>query len=279
MRETEFSLKIPNEKRHIKLRLVHPQHAKAQHQLVIIATGLHSHMDKESQTKLAQDYQDSGFSTLQFNFMGHGKDKNKSEGNIANVTFSSGIKDLKTVWDYALTLSDKIDTDNIAIVANSYGAIISLMALEQNIISPESMALISPLSLDRFKRWALMLKLMPALTLKLMKIPVSPSAKSLIKDFYENHANAMSKKNLLGNTGVRFYIGSDDTIAPVLDIKRWCKIFNSQMPKDISFVDNVQADVKIYNNVEHFNIPDDIAKDMRSRSIKFIKIMNDIRNR
>lgn len=279
MRETEFSLKIPNEKRHIKLRLVHPQHAKAQHQLVIIATGLHSHMDKESQTKLAKDYQDAGFSTLQFNFMGHGKDKNKSEGEINQITFSSGIKDLKTVWDYALTLSDKVDTDNIAIAANSYGAIVSLMALEQNIISPESMALISPLSLDRFKRWAWMLKLMPNLTLKLLKIPVSPSAKSLIKDFYENHTKAMSKKNLLGNTGVCFFIGSDDTIAPVSDIKRWCMVFNSQMPKNVQFVDNIQADVKIYNNVPHFVIPDKVAKDMRSRSIKFIKKMRDIRSR
>ena len=71
MNKTEFSLKIPNEKRHIKLRLVHPQRAKAQHQLVIIATGLHSHMDKDSQQKLAQDYQDAGLSTLQFNFMGY----------------------------------------------------------------------------------------------------------------------------------------------------------------------------------------------------------------
>ena len=272
MRETEFSLKIPNEKRHIKLRLVHPQHATVKHQLVIIATGLNSHMDKDSQIKLAQDYQNAGFSTLQFNFMGHGEKQNKSDGDIANITFSSGINDLKTVWNYALTLSD-----NIAIVANSYGAIISLMALEKNIISPESMALISPLVIDRFKRYSWLLKLMPNLALKMLKIPVSPSAKSLIKDFYENHADAMSKKNLLGNTGVRFFIGSDDTIAPVSDVKRWCKIFNSQMPKNVPFVDGIQTDVKIYDKVPHFVIPDSVAKDMRSRSIKFIKQMHDIR--
>lgn len=274
MRKIEFSLKIPNEKRHIQLRLAVPQRSALQNQLVIIATGLNSHMDKESQTKLAQDYQDAGFATLQFNFMGHGEKQNKSEGNIKEITFTSGINDLKTVWNYALTLSD-----NIAIAANSYGAIISLMALEKNIVSPESMALISPLSIDRFKRYSWMLKLIPNLTLKLMKIPVSPSAKSLIKDFYEKHADAMTKKNLLGNTGVRFYIGSDDTIAPVSDVKRWCKIFNSQTPKNVPFVDNVQADVKVYNNVPHFTIPDDVAKDMRSRSIKFIKQMRDIRSK
>ena len=279
MSKTEFWLQVSEEKRCIRLRLVHPQHVNAHHQLVIIVTGLHSHMDKDTQQKLAADYQDAGFSTLQFNFMGHGEKQNKSDGNIAEITFSSGIKDLQTVWNYALTLADKVDTQHIAIAANSYGAIVSLMALEQNIISPESMALISPFVLDRFKRWSLLLKLIPSLTLKLLKIPVSPSAKFLIKDFYKNHANAMSKHNLLGNTGVRFFVGSDDKIAPVSDVEKWCKVFNSQMPENVPFVDDVQTSVKVYDNVRHFIIPDNVAKDMCSRSIKFIKQMRDIRSK
>lgn len=279
MSKTEFWLQVSEEKRRIRLRLVHPQHVNAHHQLVIIVTGLHSHMDKDTQQKLAADYQDAGFSTLQFNFMGHGEKQNKSDGNIAEITFSSGIKDLQTVWNYALTLADKVDTQHIAIAANSYGAIISLMALEQNIISPESMALMSPFVIDKFKPWSCLLKLVPGLTLKMLKVPIRPATKALIKDFYANHAKAMSKKNLLGNTGVRFFIGSKDIISPVAYVKKWCEKFNSQMPKDVSFVDDIQADVKIYENVKHFGIPDNVAKDMRSRSIKFIKQMRDIRSK
>lgn len=279
MSKIEFCLQIPDENRHIRLRLVQPQYADAHCQLVIILTGFRSYMDKDSQTKLADDYQNAGFSTLQFNFMGHGKEQNKSEGNIEEITLSSGIKDLKTVWNYALTLSNKVDTKHIAIVANSYGAIVSLCALEKNIIAPESMVLTSPLMPDKFKRLSWLLKLVPDLMLKLLKVPVDKSTKSLVKDFVKNHTKMISKKNFLGNVGVRFFVGSEDKIAPVSDIERLCNIFNSQMPKGVSFVDNVQADVKIYNKVKHFNIPDDVAKDMHQCSIEFIKKMRDIRSK
>ena len=60
---------------------------------------------------------------------------------MEQVTVSSGIKDLKTVWDYAKTLSGKVNTKDIVISASSYGAIVSLIALENKLISPESMVL------------------------------------------------------------------------------------------------------------------------------------------
>ena len=69
----EFNLPIPNEHRNIRLRFVHPaKKSKNLPQLIIIATGLYSQMDKTSQVKLAEDFQRAGFATLQFNFMALG---------------------------------------------------------------------------------------------------------------------------------------------------------------------------------------------------------------
>ena len=165
MTQQELNLKVPNENRKIHLRLTLPKNIKTKSpQLVIIATGLYSQMDKPSQVKLAKNYQDAGFATLQFNFMAHGEQQNKSDGKMEDVTLSSGIKDLQTVWNYAKkNLSHKVNTDDIAIAANSYGALVSLVALEKNIISPESMVLTAPLSLKKYKHWVLPLKLMVAL--------------------------------------------------------------------------------------------------------------------
>ena len=70
----DLTIEIPQEKRHIKARLGHSDNPySSPEQLIIIAAGLHSHMDKESQKKVAQSYQQAGFATLQFKFAGHGK--------------------------------------------------------------------------------------------------------------------------------------------------------------------------------------------------------------
>ncbi len=272
MTKKEFTLKVPNENRKIYLRFTLPQNTETKlPQLVIIATGLYSQMDKPSQVKLAKNYQDAGFATLQFNFMAHGKDKNKSDGKIQDVTLSSGIQDLKTVWNYAKkNLSNKVNTDDIVIAANSYGALVSLAALEKNIISPESMVLTAPLSLEKYKHWILPLRLMVALMPKLAS-KIFNASPNMMWDFLKNHTKLMTKKNLLGNTAVYFLSGSKDKIAPHSDIKKWCKKFNSQQPDNVAFVNNVQAQYKIYNNVKHFNIPENVSKDMHKRSIDFIK--------
>ena len=270
MTQKDFILKVPDENRNLKARLCFPQNAYLdKSQLVIIATGLHSHMDKETQTKLAKFYQKSGFVTLQFNFMAHGENKNKSDGDMRDVTLSSGIKDLKTVWDYAKSFSDKIKPNNIVLIGNSYGALVSLIASEQNIISPETMILVAPAFPDKYKPWILPLKLMitlmPQITSKLFNL-----TPNMIRDFLNNHSKLMNKENMMGKTAIKFFVGSKDKISSYSDIQKWCKIFNSQMPNDVPFVDNLQAHFKIYNGVHHFKIPEDVQNDINKSSLDFI---------
>ena len=273
MVKTDFSLVIPGENRNIKARLTVPKRVnKNLPQLIIIATGLASHIDRDGQKSLAKSYQKAGFATLQFNFMAHGENENKSDGKMEQVTVSSGIKDLKTVWDYAKTLSGKVNTKDIVISASSYGAIVSLIALENKLISPESMVLLAPFTWEYVKAKGLLVKWLtiyaPSLAVKIFKISVHPA---LARDVAKNYFDAISKKGLLGNTAVYFFVGSSDKISSSSEIKKWCKQFNSQQPADVPFVDNVQALYKIYNNVKHFKMPDNISKDMHKRSIEFIK--------
>ena len=269
----EFSLKVPNESRHIRLRLGLPKTPSYRlSQLIIIATGLHSHMDKKSQLALAESYQQAGFSTLQFNFMGHGEQQNKSDGKIEDITLSSSLKDLKAVWDYSRELSKEIDTSHTAISANSYGALISLMALEKRTISPESMVLLAPFSPDKFKRLALplhlLLKLMPDKVSKILKLPVSTT---MLSDFLNNHTRAITRKDLLGSTAVHFFVGSEDKVSSVGDIQRWCRVFNANAPSDACFTDHTQAHCTIYPGVPHFEIPEEVRNSITAASIDFIR--------
>ena len=281
MIKKDFSINIPNEGRVLRARLTCSQKTIAElQQLVIIATGLHSHMDKDSQRNLAETYQKAGFSTLQFNFMGHGKQQNQSDGKLEALTLSSSVDDLKAVWNYAKSLSSLINTSNIAITANSYGALVSLLALEEKIISPESMALTAPFSLEKFKPWILPLglieKLLPNKVAQFLKLPISSP---MLKDFLKNHTNAISKKNLLGNTAVHFFVGSKDKLSSHKDIKKWCKKFNAETPENIEFVDNIQAHYMVYEDVPHFEIPEVVWNDMKHRAIDFIKKTRLIRSR
>ena len=269
----EFNLKVPNESRHIRLRLSVPNIASHQlRQLIIIATGLHSHMDKKSQVTTAESYQKAGFATLQFNFMGHGEQQNKSDGKIENVTMSSSLADLKTVWDYTQRLPEDIDSKHISISANSYGALISLMALEEKLISPDSMVLIAPFSLDKFRPWVLPLhlitKFMPDKVEKILKLPISAA---MLTDFLRKHTKGMTKKDLLGHTAVRFFVGSADRISSLTDVQKWCRVFNAHTPADYPFVDNTQANYTVYEGVPHFNIPEQVQRDITTRSINFIR--------
>ena len=279
MAQKDFTLKIPDENRHIRLRFNPAKNSEHQlQQLIIIATGLYSHMDKKSQSRLAKSYQQAGFSTLQFNFMGHGEGENKSDGKIENITLSSSIKDIKTVWDYSKGLPN-IDTEHSVISANSYGGLISLLALEKNLISPESMVLVAPFSLDKFKPWVLPLrlisKLMPDKVSQILKLPVP---NNLLSDFLKHHTNGMTKKDMLGSTAVHFFIGSRDNVSSPKDIKKWCRIFNSQTPSRTPFVDNTQAHCTVYKDVPHFKIPESVQKDITDRSIDFIKKTREIRS-
>lgn len=275
-----LKLEVPNEQRHINARLTYSKDDFKSQQLIIIATGLYSHMDKLSQLKITESYQKAGFSTLQFNFMGHGEGQNKSGGEIKNLTLSSSIKDIKTVWDYSQNLSN-IDTKSIAIGANSYGALISLLALEKRLISPESMVLVAPFSLDKFKPWIIPLglisKLMPnTMISKILKLPISSLT---IRDFLKYHRQAMTKKDLLGSTAVHFFVGDKDKISSPMDVKKWCHSFNDNSFSNSSFVDGVQAHCIVYEDVLHFEIPQKVQSDITKRSISFIKKTHDIKSK
>jgi len=275
----DLKLEVPNEKRHISARLTYPKTDPKDQQLIIIATGLYSHMDKSSQLKIAESYQKAGFSTLQFNFMGHGEGQNTSAGEIKNLTLSSSIKDIKTVWDYSMCLPN-IDVNRIAISANSYGALVSLLALEKKLITPESMVLTAPFSLDKYKPWILPLglisKLMPDTVSRILKLPIhSP----MIRDYVKYHRHAMTKKDLLGSTAIHFFVGDKDKISSPTDIRKWCNSFNDNTSSNLSFVDGVQAHCIIYEGVPHFEIPQNVQSDITIRSINFIKRTHDIKSR
>lgn len=279
MTTQNLTLQVPKSKRRLKARLSRSiSDSSILQKLVIIATGLHSHMDKESQIKTSNTYQKAGFDTLQFNFTGHGEGKNKSDGTLEDITLSSSIEDFKTIWDYAQTKLPT-DTNHIAIHANSYGALICLLALEKNLISPENMILIAPFSMEKFKQLRLPLnilaKLMPEKITQILKLPIS--SKMLI-DFLDHHTHGMERKNLLGSTAVHFFVGSDDKVSSPKAIQKWCKQFNTHQPKNVPFVDTIQAHYKEYPGVKHFNIPDEIHQDIMMRSIDFINRTRKLRS-
>ena len=279
MKKLDFD--IPKGKHNIKARLSYSEGDFSQlQQLIIMATGLHSHMDKESQVKMSDNYRQAGFATLQFNFTAHGQGENKSGGTMKEVTLSSSIQDLKTVWDYSKTqLPKNIDVYNAVIAANSYGALISLLALEKNLITPESMVLVAPFSFDKFKPWILPLriiaKMMPDKISQILKLPVSSE---MVKDFLKHHTKGMRRKNLLGSTAVHFFVGAEDKIASVETVKKWSYQFNKDMPSQVPFVDNLQAHCMVYPGVPHFEIPDHIQQDISDRSIKFIRNTHKLRS-
>ena len=173
-----------------------------------------------------------------------------------------------------------VDANNISISANSYGALISLLALERRLIAPESMILIAPYSFDKLKPWilplSLMVKLMPQTVIKALKLPVSSA---MLQDFFLHHKKGMTKKDLLGSTAVHFFVGSDDAVSPAKSVVKWSETFNKHAPKDTPFIDDLQAHHITYPGVKHFEIPTLIQRDILSRSIDFIEKTHTIRSR
>ena len=277
----EFDIQIPNEGRHIKARLNYtPKHSSLQ-KLIILATGLNSHMDKKTQIDVAKSFHKAGFATLQFNFMAHGEGKNRSEGALSNVTLSSSIQDISAVWSYTKTnLSQQIDTESISVNASSYGGLITLMALEKEKIHPESIVTLAPFSLEKLKTLTITLKkngnLRPEEISKITKLPISVN---MFNDFFKNHRHAIEKKNLLGTTAIQFFIGEQDKISSLKDIQMWCQRFNREKPSNIPFINNQPADYTVYPEMAHFEIPPTTQQDIQRRSIWFIKKTLDLRYR
>ena len=279
MTDENLKIQVPGEDRHIAIRLSRAENtARRLRQLVIMATGLCSHMDKPSQVKIAESYQKAGFNTLQFNFMGHGVRENKSEGELRSLTISDSIKDLKATWDYAQKLPDT-DPTSLIINANSYGAYISMLTLEKKLIKPESMILVAPFSTEKYKPWVLPLrvwaKISPDQVIRQFKHPIP---KPMLFDFLNHYTHGIERNDLLGNTAVHFFIGDADTVASPASVKKWCAKFNAVSPK-IPFVDNLQAHHIIYPGVPHLEFPETVQKDIMDRSIAFIRQTHNLRTR
>ena len=270
MTDTDFKIYVPEDGREIASRLRFPA-GVAKPPLIIMATGLYSYMDKESQEEVAQRYLQAGFSVLQFNFMGHGYFPNKSDGDIQDITLSSSINDLTAVWNYARDrLSGDVDMERTVVHATSYGSLTALMALEQRKIAPNAMISISPYSFYKLKPWALPLSVLGHTlpdglkrTLKL-NIPVK-----MLDDFRKNHSNALKKKGFMGSTAISFFVGADDKISSPETVQSWTRMINYDA--DIGYLGGHQARYTIYPGVKHFVMPKEVGDNIFRESLAFIE--------
>ena len=270
MADTNFKLYVPEGTRKIACRFRLPSVGEKRPPLMIMATGLYSYMDKESQEAVAQRYLGAGFAVLQFNFMGHGYPPYKSDGDIKDITLSSSINDLTAVWNYSRQLSEVVNTDHTVLQATSYGALTAMMAEEQGKIAPEAMISISPYSFYKLKPWALPLSIVGHILPNEVKkalhfnIPVK-----LLDDFMENHPNALKKKGFMGNTAIHFFVGEDDKISSAETVKSWTNMINYDA--DIGYPGGRQAQYTIYPGVKHFYMPEEVGKDIFRTSLRFVK--------
>lgn len=275
---------VPEEKRYIKAQFSCP-HGSRLPQLIIMLHGLYSCMEKSSQMALARTYQDAGYATLRANFMGHGE-RHKSEGNIENTNITSNLYDVKALWNYAQKdLAEWIDPSNIAISASSYGALVSLIALEKKIISPESMVLMAPFWLDAYQKPALLpasllAKLMPRSVLDALLTPVLQKVfpelearhvhPALISDFLKHHTRSLKRPELLSNTSaIALMCGTKDWVSPISQAEKFRDRVNRQNAKG-PFIDNQQ--VKLYPlEIEHDNIPPEDSNKRNQLAVQFIQ--------
>ena len=271
-----FKLEIPKEKRKISVTLTSPPGDLSKLQWVIMLHGLYSKMD--GQEEVARTYNNAGLGTLQPIFKGHGEGENKSDGELQNVTLSSGISDLKTTYDYA-TQKLSIPERNLVIGANSYGALVALLAMNQRLISPESMILVAPFSLNRFRPWIPLLrfikKIPGGLDFLSKKVKISPA---LISDYLQNHTHPF-RKDLFGSTAVHFFVGANDRhISDPNWICRFCETNNKNSPTNVPFVDGTQAHCTIYPGLGHGRMPKKESEISMKESIAFIKATHALRN-
>ena len=270
MADTDFKLYVPEDARKIACRFRLPSVGENRPPLMIMATGLYSYMDKESQEAVAQRYLGAGFAVLQFNFMGHGYPPYKSDGDIKDITLSSSIDDLTTVWNYSRQLSGIVDTNHTVIQATSYGALTAMMAEEQGKIAPEAMISISPYSFYKLKPWALPLSVVGhALPNGLKRALHFNIPLKLLDDFRENHPNALKKKGFMGNTAIYFFVGEDDKISSAETVKSWTNMINNDA--DIGYPGGRQAHYTIYPGVKHFYMPPEVGEDIFQESLRFLK--------
>ncbi len=106
--------------------------------LVILCHGFRSGKDEKSITSLAGALEKSGFSTLRFDFNGHGE----SQGDFRELTVTRALQDLHAILDYART---QFPARKISLVASSLGGMVALLASQKN-RSISTLVLKSPVS-------------------------------------------------------------------------------------------------------------------------------------
>ena len=254
-------------------------------QLIIMLHGLNSSMEEASQMALARTYQDAGFATLRANFMGHGE-RYKSQGKIEDTNITSNLYDVKALWKYAQEhLLARIDPSSVAISASSYGALVSLIALEKKIISPESMVLMAPFWLDAYQKptllpVSLLAKLMPRSVLDALLTPVLKKAfpelgergvhPALVSDFFKHHMHALKRPELLRNTSaIALMCGTNDTVSPIGQAQSFRDRVNQQKAHG-PFIDDQQ--VKLYSlQAGHDNMPSKVFSKRNQLAVQFIQ--------
>lgn len=106
-----------------------PKSAKA---LVLLNHGYASSFAKHSETTtiLAERLAQANIASIRFDFRGHGL----SDGELREVTLSSGISDLETIYAWA---KEKLTFEKVAVMGNSYGGFIAFNFAAQH---PETVA-------------------------------------------------------------------------------------------------------------------------------------------
>ncbi len=281
MKKIDFKIKIPDKKRRIYARWTYDESKVKEgikQPLVVFCTGFNSNIEKNSHTNLVHFFNQQGFSTLQFNFCGHGKGVFKSDGSLNEVTLTTGIEDLTAVWNYTRNhLSATTDIEHMFIHANSYGALVSLLAVESGKIQPQSMVLVSPFSFDKFRPYILPIsmisKIFPNFVHKVTGLPISDA---MVQDIQKNHRHFLENINL-GKTPVYFFIGSDDPVADPKTIEKWWNIINKTQKNSSDFIGGWQAHLGIYRGAKHFILPKGVQRDINRRSLEYFNGYRNLR--
>ncbi|MBQ2514097.1 MAG: alpha/beta fold hydrolase [Bacteroidales bacterium] len=107
--------------------------------LVVLCHGLNCDHDFELMKRIEIQLQKAGFSTLAFDFNGHGK----SEGQFSEMTIPNEIEDLEQVLAYA---QDLRFVDDIALVGHSQGAVVAAMVAGNHPEDIKAVTLLAPSS-------------------------------------------------------------------------------------------------------------------------------------
>ncbi len=114
--------------------------AEGKHPLVIGCHGFGSKKDSPISAAIVQHLERLGVASFRLSFTGH----DDSEGDIAQVTVSSGVADLRAAVGF-LDQYDRVDSAAIGLLGHSYGGTVALRYAATSDI-PRCLALLAPVS-------------------------------------------------------------------------------------------------------------------------------------